>query len=111
MLRPLGTILKWVVLLPVIVAVLALAMANGQEVTVHFNPFDTADPVLKIDLPLYQLGFILFILGALIGGLVAWSSQLKYRRRARDRYAVGVRRSAHGAAPPPAAGYLPRPGS
>ena len=52
-----GAVLKWIILLPVLVAVLMLAVANDQTVTVHLNPFDPADTVLKVDLALYQ-GFM-----------------------------------------------------
>ncbi len=79
-----GTLLKWLVLLPVLLAVLLLAIANDQSVTVHLNPFNTDDPLLRADLALYQIGFILFVLGALVGSLVVWSGQRKYRRRARQ---------------------------
>ena len=80
--RP-GALLKWIVLLPVIAAVLLLAVANDQSVTIHLYPFDTDDPVLRADLPLYQVAFIVFVAGALTGALVAWSGEL--RRRARRR--------------------------
>jgi uncharacterized integral membrane protein len=81
----LGTLLKWIILLPVLVAALLLAIANDQSVTVHLNPFDQSDPVLKVDLPLYALAFIVFVLGALVGAFVAWTGQRKHRRRARHR--------------------------
>src|SRR5688572_28749083 len=79
----LGTILRWLILIPVLLAVVLLAIANDQAVTVHLNPFDTSDPVLRVDLALYQLIFIVFVLGALIGTLVARIGQRTHRRRAR----------------------------
>ncbi len=85
MLGTLGTILKWAILLPVLIAVLLLAVANDQTVTVHLNPFDTDDPVLRLDLALYQIAFFVFALGTLVGALVAWRSQRKHWRRARER--------------------------
>lgn len=85
MLSTLGTILKWVILLPILVVVVLLAVANDQIVTIHLNPFDTSDPVLRVDLALYQVAFILFVLGTLVGGLVAWRGQRKHRRRAREQ--------------------------
>ena len=51
----------------------------------HLNPFQPGDPVLTFELALYQIAFLLFVLGALIGALVAWSGQRKYRTRARHR--------------------------
>jgi hypothetical protein len=71
----LGALLKWVVLLPILVAVVLLAVANDQTITVHLNPFNVDDPVLRVNLALYQLAFALFVLGALIGALVTWASQ------------------------------------
>jgi uncharacterized integral membrane protein len=118
LLGTLGTILKWAILLPVLIAVVLLAVANDQTVTVHLNPFATDDPVLRVDLALYQLAFLLVALGALVGGLVAWRGQLKHRRRARDRrqeaalwQARAERSERRDAEAPPAesAGFLPRP--
>jgi hypothetical protein len=118
LLSTLGAILKWAILLPVLVAVVLLAVANDQIVTVHLNPFDTSDPVLRLDLALYQVAFLLFVLGVLVGGVVAWRGQLKHRRRARDRRQEAAlwqaraewseRRKAE-AAPSEASGFLPRP--
>jgi hypothetical protein len=72
-----ATILKWVILLPVLLAVVLLAVANDQSVTVHLNPFDKSDPVLKVDLALYQLFFIVLVLGVLIGGFIVWLNRLR----------------------------------
>ena len=79
------TLLKWIILLPVLLAVLLLAMANDQTVTINLNPFDPGDPVLRAEIAVYQFGFVTFVLGALIGGFVDWASQRKYRRQARLR--------------------------
>jgi hypothetical protein len=84
LLGTLGTIIKWVILLPVLLAVVLLAIANDQSVTVHLNPFDKSDAVLKVDLALYQLGFLVFVVGVLVGGVIVWNSQRKRRRRMRD---------------------------
>jgi uncharacterized integral membrane protein len=119
----LGRLLKWAILLPVLIAVVLLAVANSHTVTVHLNPFDTADPVLRVDLALYQLAFVLFVFGTLIGGIVSWRSQLRNRRRAHERgreAAFDERRTershrsvadadAHGARPAGATAFLPRP--
>lgn len=132
MVGTLGTILKWVILLPVLIAVVLLAVANDHSVTVHLNPFNAEDTVLSVDLALYQVGFLLFAAGALVGGLVVWSSQRKHRRRARQgrseaaSWRARAERSEQGqgqpqpqtqtqvrpqsqAQPAPAAGFLPRP--
>lgn len=86
MLRTLGTIVKWAILLPIFVAVVLLAIANDQTVTVNLNPFDKTDPVLRIELALYQIAFLVFVLGVLFGGLIAWSGRRR-RQRLSDRQA------------------------
>ena len=82
----LGTLLKWVILLPILIAVVLLAVANDQAVPVHFNPFRVDDPVLRAELPLYQFAFAVFVLGALVGALVTWLGQRRYRVRARQEH-------------------------
>jgi len=80
LLGALGTILKWAILLPVFLAVVLLAVANDQSVTVNLNPFDKADPALQVELALYQIAFLIFVLGALFGGLTAWIGQRRRQR-------------------------------
>ena len=79
-----GRLLKWLILAPVLLVVALLSVANDHRITLHFNPFAPADPVLQIDLALYQFGFAVFILGALAGAFIVWNSQRKFRRKARD---------------------------
>lgn len=115
----LGLILKWVILLPLLLIVVLLAVANDQTVTFHLNPFDTEDPVLRVDLPLYQVAFLFFVLGSLAGALVAWSGQRKHRRRARERREEAAlwqaraewseHRKAEERPPSRAMAFLPRP--
>lgn len=113
MLGQLGMIVKWAILLPVLIVVVLLAVANDQTVTVHLNPFSTDDPMLRVELPLYQLAFLIFVVGALVGALVAWRGQ--QRRRARVRREAALLRDSEraeqgrGAAPSGASGLLPRP--
>jgi hypothetical protein len=110
------TILKWVILLPIFAAIVLLAVANDQSVTVNLNPFDKADSVLRAVLPLYQIGFLLFVLGVLFGGVIAWSGQRKHRRRLRqDQAALWQARAEWSeqrrreARPSEAVAFLPRP--
>jgi uncharacterized integral membrane protein len=115
----LGTILKWVILLPVLLAVVLLAVANDQTVTLHLNPFAKADPVLKVDLALYQVMFLIFVVGVLVGGIVAWSSSARRRRRLRAQredtqlWQARAEWSEQRRPAPPTSqtsAYLPRPG-
>ena len=80
----LGRALKWLILIPVLLVVALLSIANDHRVALHLNPFEPADPALQIDLALYQFGFAAFLVGALVGAFIVWSSQRKYRRKARD---------------------------
>ena len=117
MFRTLGTILKWAILLPVLLAIVLLAVANEQTVTINLNPFDADDPVLRLELALYQVCFAFFVVGALIGGLIVWLGQGKYRKRARDRRAEAALWQARSdwserqSQPEPtrASAFLPRP--
>lgn len=116
MFRTLGAIVKWAILLPILAAIALLAIANDQSVTVNLNPFDKGDAVLRVALPLYQLAFLLFVVGVLFGGVIAWASQGKQRRRLRqDQAALSQARSEwseqrrRDARPSEAAAFLPRP--
>jgi hypothetical protein len=80
MVRKIVTVL---ILLPLAVIVIALAVANRQNVVISFDPFDQAHPAFAPALPLYQLMLLLVIAGVVIGGIAAWLRQGKWRRAAR----------------------------
>ncbi|MBW3653439.1 MAG: hypothetical protein KY433_07570, partial [Actinobacteria bacterium] len=62
------------------VALALLAVANDHSVHLSLNPFDPSDEVLRVELALYQVAFLAFLLGALVAAavvaLVAWAAQL-----------------------------------
>jgi len=117
--RQLGSLLKWAILLPILIVVVLLAVANDHQVPVRLNPFQPDDPVLQVQLALYQLAFLLFVLGALLGSLVTWLNQRRYRREARrereqaafwaSRAQQADRSAEQAREPSRAAAFLPRP--
>ena len=76
-------ILFFFVLVPLALAIVALAVANREMIAVSFDPFSSADPAFAVTLPLYGLALILLIAGVLIGGIASWLKQQKWRRVAR----------------------------
>ncbi len=76
--------IKLVVLVPVAVALVVLSVANRHFVTLALNPFRPDDPVLSLSLPLFVLVFAALILGVVVGSLVTWFAQGRYRKQARE---------------------------
>jgi hypothetical protein len=72
--------LKTIVLIPVAAALVALAIANRQSVTVSFDPFDSSDPDLAVTVPFYLVGFTVLIAGVILGGIAVRLKQRKQRR-------------------------------
>jgi uncharacterized membrane protein (DUF106 family) len=73
-----------VVLVPLVVLIVAFAIANRQTVVVSFDPFSSAEPAYAARLPLYALILIVLIAGVIIGGFAAWLRQASWRRLARE---------------------------
>lgn len=73
------TLIRILVLAAVVVAA-AFAIFNREVVTVDFWPFP-----YQLLIPLYLLLLASLALGFLIGSVVTWSLQGKWRRRARER--------------------------
>ena len=48
-----------------------------------FDPFDSANPVFALRAPLFLIFFVLVGFGLLLGGLITWIKQRKWRSRAR----------------------------
>ena len=79
--------LKAILMVPAFAALVALAIANHQPVTVSFNPFDSSDTDFAMTVPLYLVGFTVLIAGVVVGGIAAWLKQGKRRR-------IGIRLAA-----------------
>lgn len=75
------------VLLPVGALLVALAVANRHAVDLVLDPFSPGAPALAFEIPLFLLLFGTLIAGVVIGGLVTWFSQRRWRRAAKRRAA------------------------
>ncbi len=87
--------------LPVSILVIALAVANRREVLVSLDPFSPSAPVLSMTVPLYAVIFGALILGVVLGGLVTWLRQGRFRREARQARRDLKKTGASPAAPAP----------
>ena len=72
-----------IIVVPLVVVIVAFAVANRQAVTVTFDPFSPTNPAYAVTLPLFIVLFVALILGVLVGGFAAWLRQGKWRRTAR----------------------------
>jgi uncharacterized integral membrane protein len=59
------------------------AVANRHLVRVSFDPFNSTDPALSKQLPLFVLIIVVAILGVIAGGMATWFGQRHWRRAAR----------------------------
>jgi uncharacterized integral membrane protein len=76
-------IITAIIVIPLLVIVVAFAVANRQSVTVSFDPFSSTAPAYAVTLPLFVVIFILLIVGVIVGGVAAWMRQGAWRRSAR----------------------------
>jgi hypothetical protein len=85
--------LKLLLLVPVVVAVLAVALANRQLVSISLDPFGAAagQPGRQIVAPLYLVFLVSVMIGVLIGGVATWIEQGKHRQAARRAIAEARR--------------------
>ena len=74
-------------LIPLSVIFVVFAVANRHLVTVSFDPFDSADPSVRIRLPLFLLIIGVAIAGVVAGGSATWFRQRHWRRAARQHEA------------------------
>lgn len=87
-------ILSWIIWLPMAIVLIAVALANKDNVTFSLDPTSRADPLFATDIPLFLLLFAAIGIGVVLGGIGAWLNQSKWRRAARDaRYEMNQIRS------------------
>lgn len=78
-------LLTFVILAPLAVVLVALAVVNRQSVPLTLDVLQTGNENLSVSLPLFIWLLAALILGMMIGGLVSWMKQGRYRRLARRR--------------------------
>ena len=80
-----------VVAFPIGLVLVTLAVSNGHRVRLVLDPFRPDEPVLSVVLPFY--GFLIgaLLVGVVLGGVVMWMTQGRWRRIARRRGADAVR--------------------
>lgn len=87
----LNRIVLVVILVPVAVVLIALAVANRAMTDFTLDPFHPGNPSLTVEMPLFVYLFAALALGMLLGALVTWLRQGRYRTRAR-RHASEIER-------------------
>ncbi len=71
--------ISWIVTLPLMLALVIFSLANRGDVSLDLWPFKES-----ITLPLSWLLLVALFVGLVIGGVIAWLSGAKNRRRARE---------------------------
>ena len=75
--------LTYLIVVPLGLVFIAFAVANHHFVTVSFDPFNSADPALSRDVPLFVLIIAAAVVGVIAGGIATWWGQRHWRRAAR----------------------------
>ena len=76
-------IVRLVLVLPAVVVLAAIGVANTQDVRLALDPFRPDDPALSLVLPFYVWLLGALILGVVVGGMATWLTQARWRRSAR----------------------------
>jgi uncharacterized integral membrane protein len=74
---------RLLVLLPAVIVLAAIGVANTQGVRLALDPFRPNDPAVSLELPFYAWLLAAVIVGVVIGGLATWATQARWRRSAR----------------------------
>ena len=65
------------------IVLVSFAVANRHWIDVSFDPINRADPWLMVSMPAYLLLFAGVFAGMIVGGVVVWLRQGKWRKAAR----------------------------
>jgi uncharacterized integral membrane protein len=72
------------VVIPLGVFFVIFAVANRHLVTVSFDPFNAATPMVAVKLPLFVVIIAVAAIGVVAGGMATWFRQGRWRRAARQ---------------------------
>lgn len=73
------------IVVPLGVLMVAFGVANREPVRLTLDPFRPAETSLYLEAPLFLILFSVLALGLVLGGLITWLSQGKWRKAARER--------------------------
>ena len=76
-------ILAVIVLVPLAIALVALALVNRHNVPISVDAFNPGDLAHAVQVPLFLLVLAVLALGVVLGGVATWLNQGKWRRAAR----------------------------
>lgn len=76
-------LLTRIVLPPLALVTVFLAVANRHRVLFSFDPFDTEQPALALEVPLFAIVLAAVFIGMMIGGAAVWARQSRRRKVAR----------------------------
>jgi uncharacterized integral membrane protein len=77
-------IMSWIIGAPVAVLLICFAVANRHWITVSFDPISKDNPWLAVSMPAFMLLFAGIFIGLIVGGVVTWLRQGKWRKQARQ---------------------------
>jgi uncharacterized integral membrane protein len=72
------------VVIPLGIFFVIFAVANRHLVTVSFDPFNAATPMVAVKLPLFVVIIAVAAIGVVAGGMATWFRQGRWRRAARQ---------------------------
>jgi uncharacterized integral membrane protein len=78
-----------IVMVPLAIIVIALSVANRNIVPFTIDPFTPGNPTLTFSAPLFMYLFASLAIGLVLGSVITWLAQGRYRANAR-RAAVEV---------------------
>lgn len=70
---------------PAALLLVTLAVANRHSVKLVLDPFRPETPVISLQLPFYVYLLGALIAGVVLGGMATWASQGRWRKTARQR--------------------------
>jgi len=76
--------LNALVVIPLGLFFIIFAVANRHLVTVSFDPFNSATPMVAVKLPLFVVIIAVAMIGVAAGGMATWFRQGRWRRAARQ---------------------------
>jgi len=76
-------IIMSLVLVPVALILVVFIIANREMMSVNFNPFNLEDVRWRVHAPTFVFLFVFLGGGVVLGSLVTWIGQHKYRKKAK----------------------------